>query len=69
MKRHPVTSPQQFHECFLILFSSLSFLNISMDLKGVKVSFTLSRTRGAAKYVTEVTSLKSRHKKLILLQH
>lgn len=48
---------------FLVLFPSLSFFSISRDLKWVKVSFTLSRTRGAAKHVTEVTSLKSQIQK------
>lgn len=63
-ERHLVTSPQQFHECiFLYFFLPFLFLNISRDFKWVKVSFTLSRTRGAAKHATEVTSLKSQTQK------
>lgn len=63
-ERHLVTSPQQFHECiFLYFFLPFLFLNISRDFKWVKVSFTLSCTRGAAKHATEVTSLKSQTQK------
>lgn len=63
-ERHLVTSPQQFHECiFLYFFLPFLFLNISRVFKWVKVSFTLSCTRGAAKHATEVTSLKSQTQK------
>lgn len=59
MKRHLVISPQQFRKClflyYFLPFLFLTFLGISSESKCP----LLSRTRGAAKHVTEVTSLKS----------
>lgn len=63
MKRHPVISPQQFHKClslyYFLLFLFLTFLGISSESKCP----LLSRTKGAGKHVTEVTSLKSQAQK------
>lgn len=63
MKRHLVISPQQFYECLFLYnflpFLFLTFLGISSESKCP----LLSRTRGAAKHVTEVTSLKSQAQK------
>lgn len=63
MKRHLVTSPQQFHECiflyFLLPFLFLTFLGISSESKCP----LLSHAQEELQNMSQVTSLKSQTQK------